>query len=1619
MINLKGTSLEFALLNHSIMIRKLLSLLCAALFVVGTSVNAQVDHDHSPRAITHHTVDPIPVQISQYTGYQTANVVGPTALGSKYGVFNPQIPVPFSTEQCKTSIINHAFMNDPLYQAARDRADTQVRNIIQEWENNPASRSSQPPTYTIPIVFHVIHKGEAVGSGTNISDAQIISTIDALNRDYRRTSADGGIAQGAGVDTEIEFCLAVRDPSGNAHTGINRVDGTTVANYSGQGIISSNEVAVKDLSRWPNTDYLNIWVVSEIDNNGADLANPSGWGGGTLGYAYLPTNPVTFNSQRDGIVAVNLCVGNDPNQSLGYRLWPWGGLTNRTLTHEVGHYLDLEHTFEGNSCTETNCNTQGDQVCDTPPTTQQTNCGSPACSGTQQVENYMDYTGENCINMFTAGQSTRMRAAITGPRIALTTSSGCTPTTALDASITNVITPVNTICDLTFTPEVVLTNFGSTTLTSVTINYDIDGGANNTFAWTGSLATGASQNVTLNAMTTTAGAHTFNASTSSPNGGTDDNMSNDAFASSFTSITGNDLTLTLNTDQYGSETTWEVQDGGGTTVASGGPYSDLGGAGTSNNVETFCVADGCYDLIIYDSYGDGMCCTYGNGDYLLEDALGNTLASGGTFTNSETTNFCVPVGPAAPVADFVANVTIIPVGGTVNFTDLSVGNPNVTSWSWTFNGGVPAASAVQNPTGIQYNAVGLYDVTLIADNGVGNDTETKVQYIQVVSGGANGACDTLTNIGAAETLTYYGLTNQWGYYPGHNENTMQAFADPYTAAAATNVQTLLVPVATADFGNAANTVDFNIYADNSGQPGAILGTETVQISTLTAGAFNFVDFTTPVPVAGPFWAGYELTYNPGDTFTVYTAQNRATGPETSWIQTGGTWQSTYAAFGNSLQTSLGLSVLLSNNGTATNFSQSDVSICEGDTVQLDGTLSTNTTAYFWDLTGGNPTSSNNSTESVDYTTAGTYDIKLFTQGGCRIDSMISQITVNAGPALSVTETPAACGASDGIIDITASGGTAPYSYSIDGGATFQPGNTFTGLATGNYDVVVIDNGGACPTTFAASIGNATGPALSAAPANDESCAAACDGDITITATGGTAPLQYSIDNGVTFQASPTFTGLCAGTYDVIVEDASGCQDITQAVVAAPAAINYAANNTDATCGSTNGVIDLSGSTGGVPPFQYSTDGGATFQAGAVFNGLAANTYNTVVMDANGCQVTGSEIIGGGSAMTLASSQVDETCGNANGSATVTPNGAGPFTYSWSSGGTSATETGLGAGTYSCTVTDGSGCSDVIQVTITNSGGVNGNVTADQDICAGDTEILVASGGSNYDWDDGSGSVGTGSTLSVNPTTTTTYTVTITDAFGCSQQLTTTITVNQYPTTVVCCDTTICAGDQITLTASGGSTYFWNTTETTASIDVSPTSQTTYSAIAYNGTCAGQLETVTIAVDPAAVAVAGADNMNVPVGTTINFNSTGSLGTQYDWDFDNGQTSQLNAPSHTYNTVGQYTVVLMVTLGNCVSYDTLLINVGIDGIGSNELDRAISLFPNPTNGELNMNVNFENSQDLNIVVYNGIGEVIHIIDRKDVVTASYQIDLSQEAEGVYFVRFDTDLGRLTKSVVVTR
>jgi hypothetical protein len=278
-----------------------------------------------------------------------------------------------------------------------------------------------------------MHSGELIGDSTNISLAQIQSTIAALNRDFRRDSTlDGGIANSGplGIDAEIEFCMAQKDPNGLYTSGVTRHDMSGNQSYLDSGVYHNaslwrSDVSMKAMVQWNPSQYLNVWVVNKIKNKKNIYS--TGYTGGVIGYATFPGGPTS----SDGIVILSSATGNDPTGILNYNLASYTD-DGRILTHEVGHYLNLYHTFSGTStCTPgTPCATSGDLCCDTPPTTvgMGNNCTSPVCA-LANLENYMDYQNGACASDFTPNQVTRMRAVLAsgGTRHALTQTNNCTP----------------------------------------------------------------------------------------------------------------------------------------------------------------------------------------------------------------------------------------------------------------------------------------------------------------------------------------------------------------------------------------------------------------------------------------------------------------------------------------------------------------------------------------------------------------------------------------------------------------------------------------------------------------------------------------------------------------------------------------------------------------------------------------------------------------------------------------------------------------------------------------------------------------------------------------------------------------------------------------------------------------------------------------------------------------------------------------------------------------------------------------------------------------------------------------------------------------------------------------
>ncbi len=237
--------------------------------------------------------------------------------------------------------------------------------------------------YVIPVVFHIIHNNGI----ENISNEQVYDAVRVLNEDFRKLNADtSDIVQAfkaiAG-DSEIEFRMAQKDPQGNCTNGITRT--ASMETYLGEMPSTS------DVSRWPRENYLNVWVVNSISF-------------GAAGYTNYPST-LHWYPEEDGIMILHSYVG-----SIGTGNY----VRSRAMTHEVGHWINLMHTWGDSNDPEmaSNCN-DDDNVADTPNTMGWTYCNltGNSCSSLDNVQNYMDYS--YCHKMFTQGQATRMRAALT------------------------------------------------------------------------------------------------------------------------------------------------------------------------------------------------------------------------------------------------------------------------------------------------------------------------------------------------------------------------------------------------------------------------------------------------------------------------------------------------------------------------------------------------------------------------------------------------------------------------------------------------------------------------------------------------------------------------------------------------------------------------------------------------------------------------------------------------------------------------------------------------------------------------------------------------------------------------------------------------------------------------------------------------------------------------------------------------------------------------------------------------------------------------------------------------------------------------------------------------------
>ena len=299
---------------------------------------------------------------------------------------------------CATMEVHRELLSRfPEYARARDEIENQA--LAFQLREGAALR---PGVTRIPVVVHVVWNTAA----QNIADAQIASQIDVLNRDFRRTNPDVSSTPPPFLpltaDARVEFFLANVDPNGAATSGIERRQ-TSVVSFSGNDAVKA--VGTGGMNAWPADRYLNVWVCP--------------LSGGLLGYAQFPGGPAA----TDGVVILQSAFGTNGTAAPPFHL-------GRTATHEIGHWLNLNHIWgdDGTGCTGT------DNVADT-PNQAGSNPGTPtfphvSCSNGPNGDmfmNYMDYVDDRAMFMFTAGQVTRMQACLDGPRSAIGLQAGGAP----------------------------------------------------------------------------------------------------------------------------------------------------------------------------------------------------------------------------------------------------------------------------------------------------------------------------------------------------------------------------------------------------------------------------------------------------------------------------------------------------------------------------------------------------------------------------------------------------------------------------------------------------------------------------------------------------------------------------------------------------------------------------------------------------------------------------------------------------------------------------------------------------------------------------------------------------------------------------------------------------------------------------------------------------------------------------------------------------------------------------------------------------------------------------------------------------------------------------------------
>jgi len=786
--------------------------------------------------------------------------------------------------------------------------------------------------------------------------------------------------------------------------------------------------------------------------------------------------------------------------------------------------------------------------------------------------------------------------------------------------------------------------------------------------------------------------------------------------------------------------------------------------------------DGIVDMVQnYMDYSNDACMNIFTVD---QKARMQTVMAASPRRASLASSTACSTTPAPPTANFFSDNTVsCTVPFTVQFQDLSGGFPSVATWNWSFPGGTPAASTMQNPI-VTYNASGTYDVTLIVTNSVGGDTIQKTGYITVNTVPIGIPSPVLEDF---QTVTFppagWAIDNPDGSVTwerttsaGYN-STASMYMDYWDYPSNGPIDDMKLPGI--DCGNLTNTeLTFDLaYALFSGIGGGYSDTLEILVS-IDCGA-------TYTSVYKKFEAG--LVTAPNHTIEFFPTPNE-------WRQEVVNL-SAYDGQANLEIVFRGISDYENNlfidniniAGTApaappvAGFNFTSTSGCQSEVVQFTDNSVNGPTSWNWTFTGGTPATSTMQNPVVTYNTPGTYNATLIATNTLGADTLTQMAIVTVSPAMvtSLTTTDLLCnGDADGSASVTANGAN-PILYNWSNGGTTAMINNING---GTYMVSVTDANN-CMNVETAIINEPT--AISINGTTTSSNCGANNGSVSLTVTGGTGAYSYLWSSG---QTTPSIMGLTSGTYAVSVTDANNCTETSTFTITGMA---ITVTSIDETCANTNNGSATAISNNGTGPFVYLWSDG---QSTATASGLAPGTYTIVITDTNGCVGTESVTIAAGQVATLSTTTTNVSCGLVDdGTAVANLNGGvQPITYVWSNGAVSQGVAGLNVGTYMVTATDAVGCSATGSVTIMDAN-INADVMPSQvviNLAVNPTVNFTDNtiGATSWMWDFGDGTTSTVQNPSHTYTAVGTYTVTVTVSNGqCSDTQTIIILVNDTST----------------------------------------------------------------------------------------------------------------------------------------------------------------------------------------------------------------------------------------------